>query len=64
MSRSEYFHVVITGFLLSLVIMWDYSNMCVALKVPVLFPKTVDLPCFPFRAAVFIHLKSLFAARF
>ena len=28
------------------------------------FPKTVDLPCFLFRAAVFIHLKSLFAACF
>ena len=26
--------------------------------------ETVDLPCFLFRAAVFIHLKSLFAARF
>ena len=24
--------------------------------------KTVDLPCFPFRAAVFIHLESLFVA--
>ena len=27
-------------------------------------PKTVDLPCFLFRAAVFIHLESLFAVRF
>ena len=27
-------------------------------------PKTIDLPCFLFRAAVLIHLKSLFAARF
>ena len=28
------------------------------------FPKTTDLSCFPFRAAVFIRLKSLSAARF
>ena len=28
------------------------------------FPKIVDLPCFLFRAAVFIRLKSPFAARF
>ena len=28
------------------------------------FPKTVDLLCFLFRVAVFIHLKSPFAARF
>ena len=28
------------------------------------FPKPVDLPCFLFRAAVFIHLKCLLAARF
>ena len=28
------------------------------------FPKTVDLLCFLFRAAVFIHLKSPFAAPF
>ena len=27
-------------------------------------PKTLDLPCFPFRAVVFIRLKSLLAARF
>ena len=26
--------------------------------------KTIDLPCFPFRSAVFIRLKSLFATRF
>ena len=28
-----------------------------------LFPKSIDLPCFPFRAAVYIRPKSLFAAR-
>ena len=28
-----------------------------------LFPQIIDLPCFPFHAAVFICLKSLFAAR-
>ena len=28
------------------------------------FPKAVDLPCFLFHAAVFIHLRSLFAACF
>ena len=27
-------------------------------------PQTIDLPCFPLRAAVFICLKSLFAVRF
>ena len=28
------------------------------------FPETLDLPCFPSRATVFIRLKYLFAARF
>ena len=28
------------------------------------FPKTIDLPCFPFRAALFLPLKSLFVVRF
>ena len=28
------------------------------------FPKTIDLPCFLFHAAGFMHLKSLFAAHF
>ena len=40
------------------------SGLIQVIPQEIYFPKTIDLPCFRFRAAVFIRLKSLFAARF
>ena len=44
--------------------LWTLSGLIQMLPKNGSFLQAKDLPCFPFRAAVFIRLKSLFAARF
>ena len=43
---------------------WSLSGLIQVQPKNVSFPKTRDLPCFLFHVAVFIHLRSLFAACF